>query len=197
MSVVEVERKRELVGTCSAVEARLGELGYRAHDCFVEVDTYYSRPEVDYLDTVECLRVRQRDGFAEITYKPASNASTHSPDDVISKRETNVALRGGDQAEAANHLLTAIGMIRLVRVEKSRALYHHPDRNDITVSLDTVSGVGLFIETEVTALNADGATALLQQVEQQLGLTVHPVVSMSYRDLVLRSDQPIDEKVPD
>ncbi|MGH3869840.1 MAG: hypothetical protein ACRDQ4_27815 [Pseudonocardiaceae bacterium] len=52
------------------------QLGYRAYGCFVEVDTYYSRPEVDYLDTVECLRVRQRDGFAEITYKPASDPST-------------------------------------------------------------------------------------------------------------------------
>ncbi|MGQ0717349.1 MAG: class IV adenylate cyclase [Pseudonocardiales bacterium] len=196
MSVIEVERKRELIDTCTAVEARLAELGYREHGCFVEVDTYYSRPEVDYLDTVECLRVRQRDGFAEITYKPASEPSTHSPDDVISKRETNVALSGADQAEAANHLLTAIGMTRLVLVEKSRALYHHPDRDDITVSLDTVSGVGTFIETEVTAVNADGATALLEQVEHQLGLTAHPVVTMPYRDLVLRRDQPIDEKLP-
>lgn len=79
VSVIEVERKRELVGTCAAVEARLSELGYRAHGCFVEVDTYYSRPEVDYLDTVECLRVRQWDGFAEITYKPASDPSTQPP----------------------------------------------------------------------------------------------------------------------
>lgn len=163
LSVIEVERKRELVGTCAAVKARLGELGYRAHGCFVEVDTYYSSPEVDYLDTVECLRVRQRDGFAEITYKPASDTSTHSPDNVITKRETNVALRGADQAEAANHLLPAIGMTRLVRVEKSRARYHHPDRDDITVSLDTVSGVGTFIETEVTAVNGNGATALLNR----------------------------------
>jgi adenylate cyclase class 2 len=196
MSVIEVERKRELVGTCAAVQARLGELGYRAHGCFVEIDTYYSRPEVDYLDTVECLRVRQQDRFAEITYKPASDTSTHSPDDIISKRETNVVLSGVDQAEAANHLLTAIGMTRLVRVEKSRSLYHHPDRDDITVNLDTVSGVGTFIETEVTAVNGDGATALLEQIEHQLGLTAHPVVSMPYRDLVLRREQPVDEKVP-
>lgn len=196
MSVIEVERKRELIGTCAVVETRLGELGYRAHGCFVEVDTYYSRPEVDYLDTVECLRVRQRDGFAEITYKPASDPSTHSPDDVISKRETNVALSDADQAEAANHLLTAIGMTCLVRVEKSRARYRHPDRDDVTVNLDTITGVGTFIETEVITVNGNGATTLLEQVEHQLGLTAYPVVSLPYRDLVLQRDRPIDGKAP-
>ncbi|MEV6138898.1 CYTH domain-containing protein [Nocardia sp. NPDC051990] len=40
-----------------------------------EVDTYYSRPDVDYMKTVERLRIRHRDGFAEITYKPPPNAS--------------------------------------------------------------------------------------------------------------------------
>lgn len=178
MSVIEVERKRELVNTRAAVQARLGELGYRVHGCFVEVDTYYSRPEVDYLDTVECLRVRQRNDFAEI------------------KRETNVALSDADQAETANHLLTAIGMTCLVRVEKSRALYRHPDHDEVTVNLDTITGVGTFVETEVITMNGNGATALLEQVEHQLGLTVHPVVSLPYRDLVLRRDQPIDDKVP-
>jgi adenylate cyclase class 2 len=196
VSVIEVERKRELVGTRAAVEARLGEWGYRAHGCFVEVDTYYSRPEVDYLDTVECLRVRQRDDFAEITYKPASDTSTHSPDDVISKHETNVTLSDADQAEAANHLLTAIGMTRLVRVEKSRARYRHPERDEVTVNLDTITGVGTFIETEVIAMNGNEATTLLEQVEHQLGLTAQPVVSLPYRDLVLQRDEPIDEKVP-
>lgn len=45
---------------------------------------------------------RQRDGFAEITYKPASTADTHSACDIIAKRETNVILAGADQAAAAN-----------------------------------------------------------------------------------------------
>lgn len=75
MSVIEVERKRELRGTCAAVEARLNESGYREDGSFVEVDTHYSRSS-DYVETVECLQARRRDDFAEITYKPASDAST-------------------------------------------------------------------------------------------------------------------------
>lgn len=126
----------------------------------------------------------------------ASDTSTHSPDDVISKCETNVVLSGADQVEAANQLLTAIGMTRLAQVEKTRARYHHPDRDDVTVNLDTVTGVGTFVETEVIAVNGNAATALLEQVEHQLGLTAHPVVSLPYRDLVLRRGQPIDGKLP-
>lgn len=68
------------------------------------------------------------------------------------------------------------------------------NRDDITVSLDTVSDVGTFVETEVTAVDADGATALLEQVEHQLGLTAHPVMSLPYRDLVLRCDQRSDQE---
>ncbi|MGH3869839.1 MAG: hypothetical protein ACRDQ4_27810 [Pseudonocardiaceae bacterium] len=56
--------------------------------------------------------------------------------------------------------------------------------------------MGTFVETEVITINGNGATALLEQVEHQLGLTAHPVVSRPCRDLVLRRDQTIDEKVP-
>lgn len=58
----------------------------------VEVDTYDSQPDIDFMATVECLRVRRRDGFAEVTDKPPSTAATHSAVDVIAKPETNVVL---------------------------------------------------------------------------------------------------------
>jgi adenylate cyclase, class 2 len=190
MAVIEVERKREIPGTCEAVRARLSELGYREDGTRLEVDTYYSRPDVDFIETVECLRVRQRDGFAEITYKPASGAGTHSATDVISKQETNVVLRGGDQAEDANRLLTAIGMILLARVEKSRTRYRHPDRDHVTISVDMLTGVGTFVETEVNAVDADGATELLERIEQQLGIGACPIVGLPYRDLVLQHGIP-------
>nr|WP_042185168.1 class IV adenylate cyclase [Kibdelosporangium sp. MJ126-NF4]CEL16582.1 Adenylate cyclase [Kibdelosporangium sp. MJ126-NF4]CTQ89067.1 Adenylate cyclase (EC 4.6.1.1) [Kibdelosporangium sp. MJ126-NF4] len=193
MSLIEVERKRELSGTSETLlRARLVELGYHADGSVTEIDTYYSRPDRDYLTTVECLRVRQRDGFAEITYKPASTTVTHSADDVIAKQETNVALRDIDQAEAAHRLLTAIGMIPLARVEKTRAMYRHPHHPQVIVNLDTVTGVGTFLETEVIDIDPERAAGLLEQTEQQLDITGHPVVGLSYRDLVLQHAQPAD-----
>lgn len=184
MHLIEVERKRELRDPHS-LRRRLLELGFHEAGQLTEVDTYYSRPDVDYMETVECLRVRRRDGFAEITYKPPSDAMTHSAADIIYKQETNVALGGADQAAAANQLLTAIGMIELVRVEKARTTYKHPDHDAVVLSIDAVAHAGTFVETEITAADADAATIQLEQIENQLGIADHPVVRLPYRDMVM------------
>ncbi|WP_016697691.1 class IV adenylate cyclase [Actinoalloteichus spitiensis] len=188
MSVIEMERKRELADA-SALRARLVEAGYREAGTSVEVDTYYSRPDIDFLSTVECLRVRQRDGFAEITYKPASTADTHLAADIIAKPETNVILSGPDQATAASTLLDVLGMVRLCRVEKTRTTFRHPDRDDVTVVIDLITGVGAFAETEVMATDPEVAGRLLNGVEQRLGLANCAVVRLPYRDLVIQHER--------
>lgn len=195
MSAIEVERKRELADA-TALKARLVEAGYREAGISVEVDTYYSRPDQDFLTTVECLRVRQRDGFAEITYKPASTVDTHSATGTIAKPETNVILSGPDQTTAANTLLDVLGMVRLCRVEKTRTTFRHQDNKDITVVVDFITGVGAFVETEVMAEATGDAAALLDQVERHLDLADCPVVSLPYRDLVLQREHSLAEKVP-
>jgi adenylate cyclase class 2 len=184
--MIEVERKRELADP-AALKARLIEAGYREMGTCVETDTYYSRPDRDFLVTVECLRVRHRDGFAEITYKPASTADTHSASDIIAKAETNVILFDSGQANAANTLLDVLGMMSLCRVAKARTTFRHPDDKNILVLLDVVTDVGAFVETEVMASDIVEASELLAQVEQQLGLTDFPVMNVPYRDLVLQS----------
>jgi adenylate cyclase class 2 len=184
MTLIEVERKRELADNGEAVTARLAERGYRQVRSSVEVDTYYSPQHANYVETVECLRVRVREGFAEITYKPASDETTHSATGVIAKAETDVILRDADQAQAANRLLACIGMIALATVEKTRTEFRHPQRDDITVAIDIIREVGTFIETEAkVAANVDGA-ALVDDVERQLEITTCRVVTMPYRDLV-------------
>lgn len=104
---------------------------------------------------------------------------------MIAKRETNVMLSGPDQATAATQLLAEIGMTELVRVEKEHTIYQHPERDDIIVSIDTVTRAGTFVETEVTAADPDAATAYLEEVETELGIADHPVVGLPYRNLVM------------
>lgn len=181
---IEVERKRALPGSGDALAQVLYDQGWTAGPPETEVDVYYSRPDVDYMKTVECLRVRQRGDFAEITYKPASTAATHSADSVISKPETNVPLVPG-HAGHADQLLEAIGMRRLVRVEKYRTTYRHRRRPGVTVSIDTVAGVGVFVETEVISADADAAARLVAETEERLKVHCHPVVELPYRDLAL------------
>lgn len=187
--MIEVERKRKLADV-AGLKRRLTAAGYRGTDTTVELDTYYSRPDVDFLATVECLRVRRRDDFAEITYKPASSTDTHSTADVIAKSETNVVLAGASQAVMADTLLEVLGMVRLCRVEKARTTFRHVNLDGVTVVIDLVTGVGAFVEVEVLAAEPGAATALLEQVERRLGLTGSPAESRPYRDLVLEHERP-------
>ncbi|SDX97031.1 hypothetical protein SAMN05216215_10183 [Saccharopolyspora shandongensis] len=54
---MEVERKRELPSHINpqALINRLVQIGFRDDGHLVEIDTYYSRPDVDFMETVECL----------------------------------------------------------------------------------------------------------------------------------------------
>lgn len=186
MYLIEVERKRELADS-EPLRCRLAELGYREISSLTEVDTYYSRPDVDYMETVECLRVRQRGDSAEITYKPPSSTTTHSDHGVIAKQETNVQLAGTGQAGAANALLAAVGMVELVRVEKARTTYRRPGNDGTTISIDILAGVGAFIETEILTTDGEDAAIQLEDIEHAIGVSAHPIVRVPYRDLVMRA----------
>ncbi|MFY7069703.1 class IV adenylate cyclase [Nocardiopsis changdeensis] len=182
---MEIERKRVLEER-GALERRLEESGFASAGSAVEVDTYYSRPDVDFLETVECLRVRAKEDRCEITYKPASDGNTSSAEGVIAKRETNVALADGGEAEHAHRLLEALGMVLLVRVEKVRTCYRAPRRPGLAVVVDEVAGVGSFVETEIVSADAwEEVARRLEETERLLGLEALPVVAVPYRDLVL------------
>ncbi|MFI6967308.1 hypothetical protein [Streptomyces sp. NPDC050255] len=56
----------------------------------------------------------------------------------------------------------------------------------MTVSIDTVEGIGTFVETEVNRPTADGAAELIEHIEKQLGTSTLPTVPVPYRDLVMR-----------
>ncbi|MGQ4271771.1 class IV adenylate cyclase [Nocardiopsis changdeensis] len=187
---IEVERKRALGDDTARLSLRLIEQGWRETGVDREVDTYYSRPDVDYLETVECLRVRRRgDVFAEITYKPASTGSTHSATGVISKQETNLGLVNAGAAADAERLLEAIGMVPLARVDKERATWRHQGRAEITIAIDTIAVAGTFVEVEVISDEPEMAAQVLTQVEEDLSLSGHPVVTLPYRDIVLAAQR--------
>ncbi|WP_435111779.1 class IV adenylate cyclase [Nocardiopsis synnemataformans] len=196
MTLVEIERKRALESR-KPLERRLVELGFAATGPTVEVDTYYSRPDVDFLETVECLRVRERDGGCEVTYKPASDDTTHSSGGVIAKQETNVVLADAAQAMHAHGLLGALGMVLLVRVEKSRVCYRDPNRPELSVVVDTIADLGAFVETEIVSERPrEEVIDQLNEVERLLDLIPCPVASLPYRDLVLRTKRTLTSPTP-
>ena len=182
--LLEIERKRQLTGDAKELIKQLQDLGFKPKSSRHEIDTYYSRPDVDFMQTVECLRVRQRDGFAEVTYKPATTAATHTENDVIIKPETNLPIQPGDAA-IAKQLLANLGMVRLVEVNKYRRSFQSSDFPQATVAIDEIKNTGTFVEVEVLSDDETSALAMISEIEVKLGLESAEVVTQPYRDICM------------
>ena len=177
--LLEIERKRQLTGNIEELIERLQNIGFELQSNLHEIDTYYSRPDVDFMKTIEYLRVRQRDGFAEVTYKPATTAETHTENDVIIKPETNLPIQPGDAA-IAKQLLANLGMVKLVEVNKYRRSFQSSDFPQATVAIDEIKDAGTFVEVEALSNDEIGALAMISEIEAKLGLESAEIVTRSY-----------------
>ncbi|MDO4780853.1 MAG: class IV adenylate cyclase [Candidatus Saccharibacteria bacterium] len=184
MTLLEIERKRDITGQLDTALAGLANHGFQETSELRETDTYYSRPDVDFMRTVECLRIRQRDGFAEITYKPASTAATHTGGDIIIKPETNLPI-AVENVAVAQQLLTNLDMRELVVVAKLRRSFQSPAWPNVTIAIDDIAGAGLFIEIEVMSNDQAVAATMIHDIEELLNLIDFPVVTRPYRDICM------------
>lgn len=136
------------------------------------------------MQTVECLRIRQRDGFVEVTYKPATTIATYTKNDVIIKPETNLPIQPGNTA-IAKQLLANLGMTQLVEVNKCRRSFQSSDFPQATVAIDEIKDAGTFVEVEVLSDDETGALAIISDIEAKLGLESAEVVTRPYRDICM------------
>ena len=182
--LLEIEHKRRLTSNIEDFIKKLEKFGFELQSKLSEIDTYYSRPDVDFMQTVECLRIRQRDGFAEVTYKPATTAATHTKNNVIIKPETNLPIQPGDAA-TAKQLLANLGMVQLVEVNKYRRSFQSSDFPQATVAIDEIKDAGTFVEVEVLSGDETSALAMISEIEVKLGLESTEVVTRPYRDICI------------
>lgn len=182
--LLEIERKRQLTSNIEELIGRLQDIGFKLQSDLHEIDAYYSRPDVDFMQTVECLRIRQRDGFAEVTYKPATTTATHTKNDVIIKPETNPPIQPGDAA-IAKQLLTSLGMVQLIEVNKYRRSFQSPVFPKATVAIDEIKNAGTFVEVEVLSDDETDALAMINDIETKLGLESAEIVTRPYRDICM------------
>jgi putative adenylyl cyclase cyaB len=182
--LLEIERKRQLTGNIEELIERLRNIGFELTSNLREIDTYYSRPDVDFMQTVECLRIRQRDSFAEVTYKPATTAATHTENNVIIKPETNLPIQPEDAA-TAKQLLTNLGMVQLVEVNKYRRSFQSSDFPQATVAIDEIKDAGTFVEVEVLSDDEASTLMMISEIETKLGLESMEIVTRPYRDICM------------
>jgi putative adenylyl cyclase cyaB len=190
----EIERKRKFAGNLEVFIAQLSSQGFSLASETTEIDSYYSRPDVDFMKTVECLRIRQRDDFAEITYKPPTNQRTRTEDGIIVKPETNLPVNPENTA-VAKQLLANLGMVKLVEVNKFRRIFKCDDEPGLTIAIDEISGAGVFVETEIISKDKELALRRIEDIEARIGVQEFEIITQPYRDICMDAQLTERDKV--
>lgn len=137
---IELQARVENVSPLKELLEERGSFKYETH----QTDTYYTPAHRDFLavkPVEEWLRLRDSDGTYSITYK-----KWHFDEDgrglYAHEYETNV-----EDLEMAQKILQAIDIKEVIVVEKKRRIW---DYMEYEISLDTVKGLGDFVEIEYT-----------------------------------------------
>lgn len=179
--MLEVEFKASLAGIAeAALEAAWTMLGFLSESTVREVDVYYQGIDRDFQRTDEALRLRrvERESGSEnlLTYKGPKI-------DPIScaRRELEVALADGETTGA---LLEALGFHPVFTVDKIR---HTLRLGDVTLCLDQVKDLGLFLELEMLVegdSEREAAERRLLSILEALGIEKTRLTRSSYLELL-------------
>ena len=167
------------------VRERLEALGADPLGVVHQHDTYYDHPTRDFAETDEALRLRRESTpddqatAATLTYKgPLVDDATKTREEV----ETGVS-----EPDAADTVLTAVGFEPAAVVEKERERFV---LEGYTVALDTVSGLGTYVEVEATG-EAEGVESIGEgafDLCRRLGLAPDESIRTAYLGLLLEGE---------
>lgn len=172
----EVELKVE--ADHDAVRERLESLDAERQGAVTQSDTYYDAPHRNFAETDEAFRIREESSNAvtrvELTYKgPKVDAESKAREEV----ETGV-----EDADDAAAIVEALGFEAAATVRKDRDRYR---LDGYTVTLDSVDGLGEYVEVETEAEAVEEAREGAKAVMADLGLDPDEQIRTSYLGLLL------------
>jgi adenylate cyclase class 2 len=189
MQVYEVEMKFP-VNDLDALRQRLVALAARFHDPVDQVDLYFAHPSRDFAQTDEALRLRRVGHDAAITWKgPRIGTAAKTRREIELPLEAlPVSLPGGAPTtiDRWTELLEALGFRRAIEVVKRRLPASVQWQGvEVQIALDTVAGLGDFVELELLA--AEGELSLAQERVSSLArrLGCGPQERRSYLEMLL------------
>ncbi len=166
-------------------EAAIG-MGFVQAGTLQEIDVYFNGNDRNFMKTDEALRLRSvRDldaGTCEtfITYKGPKLDQASS-----TRMEFETAV--GDLSVMKN-LLAALGYKEVFTVDKTRQEWKHTPAN-VTLCLDSVAGLGDYLELETLTESEDqreAAVETLLQFLSDLGVPKENLTRKSYLELLIR-----------
>lgn len=155
------------------VEERLKGLGGHFENEVVQSDVYLSHPSRDFGSTDEALRIRREGDVHTLYYKgPKLDRETKTREELASPVPDPDSLRT---------ILQRLGFGVVAEVEKRRRNYR---AGDVEVSLDSVTGLGDFVELEVQGGDLEAGKAKIYALMKKLGL--ERTERSSYLELLLQ-----------
>jgi adenylate cyclase class 2 len=204
MFEVEVKIRADHDAVRSRLEARGGAQCAKVR----QVDTYYDAPHRDFAETDEALRIRRETRRAgEVDDETERGADETAGDDQMQdggdETTVNVTYKGPllDEAsktrtehetavldgETMDAILGGLGFEPVATVEKDRDVF---DVDGYTVTLDTVAGVGSFVEVEREAeADVESVREDVFDVARDLGLDPTDQIRTSYLGMLLDDDE--------
>jgi adenylate cyclase class 2 len=162
------------------VRERLSELSAEPVDTRRQEDTYYDAPHRTFGETDEALRLRRENGTARLTYKgPLLDGESKTREE----HETTV-----EDANETARILDALGFAPVATVEKTRETFRC---RGYTVVLDTVAGLGEFVEVEgeaTTEADIEGVRDGARELLAALGCAPDAQTRTSYLEMVLERE---------
>lgn len=150
-----------------------------------QVDTYYNAPHRDFLaleSISEWLRVRVEGHGASLNFK-----LWHPIDGVIKTHADEYETTVSDP-EAVRRILTALDFTEMVTVDKNREEYvFMNDGAPVIVAIDTIEGMGAFVEFEFTgdASGPEDAAAQLDTFIADLDVELGEQINRGYPHMML------------
>lgn len=154
------------------LERKLVGLAARFHEPIDQVDLYFAHPSRDFAKTDEALRLRRVGDAVAITWKgPRIDTATKTRRE-IELPVTPAAAAGAVTIAAWSELLTALGFRPVMEVTKRRRAARVPWQGcDVDVAIDSVVGLGDFVEVELQARPGEvpQARAVIASLAETLG----------------------------
>lgn len=170
--MIEVEVKYWSPGK-EKVEKALTRLGAKMVFSGSMEDTYFIHPTRDFGRTDEALRLREVERGAELTYKGPRMPS------ATGKSREEITVNVGDPL-ATKRIVERLGFREGHVVSKKRDSYMY---DKLRIELDSVEGLGEFVELEVLTESPERTEMLLGSAIQELGL--EKLEPLTYLELLL------------
>ena len=187
---IEVEVKIPIENRKS-VETALHRIGAQQMNSETQVDAYFDHPARAFQETDEALRLRSRHPEAEGAQKdntiPTPYELTYKGPKLESRSKSRVEHTVLiSNIDSARLILENLGFKHVATISKRRVFY---TVDSITVSVDDVEDVGLFLELErivTSRSDMNPALDMIFNLIERLGLDSKHSIRTSYLELFLR-----------